>query len=230
MNRLGSLVSADLAETGGLLVVPLGATEQHGPHLPLGTDTAIAVALAARAAARLADVVVAPGIPYGSSGEHQAFPGTVSIGQSALEAVVLELVRSASETFDRVLLVSAHGGNAAPVTRAVARLRDEGRDVLAWNPASAWSGDAHAGLIETSVMLALAPETVDMTRAVPGNTRPLCELLPELVRGGVASVSRNGVLGDPASASMEYGQELMAEAVAGLTDFIARWPARAPAR
>ena len=73
MSHLGSLASADLAGTKRLLVIPLGATEQHGPHLPLGTDTEIASAIAGRAAGRLAELIVAPPVPYGASGEHQAF-------------------------------------------------------------------------------------------------------------------------------------------------------------
>ena len=77
-------------------IVPLGATEQHGPHLPLGTDTTIACALAFGLAAARDDVVVAPALPYGSSGEHAGFPGTLSIGQDALRVVVLELARSGS--------------------------------------------------------------------------------------------------------------------------------------
>jgi mycofactocin precursor peptide peptidase len=213
-----------------LLVVPFGATEKHGPHLPLDTDTTIAIALADRLAARRNDVVVAPAVPYGSSGEHQGFPGTLSIGQGAIELVVLELVRSATVTFDRVLLLNAHGGNAIPVARAVRRLRNEGRDVLAWNPAAAWSGDAHAGLIETSVMLVLAPESVDMTQAQSGATQPLGELLGELERGGVAAVSPNGVLGDPTGASAAYGQKLLKAAVEQLARFVAAWPTAAVPR
>ena len=74
-----------LAAAGAMLAVPVGSTEQHGPHLPLSTDTDVAVALAARLAARRADVVVAPPVGYGSSGEHAGFAGTISIGQQALE-------------------------------------------------------------------------------------------------------------------------------------------------
>jgi mycofactocin system creatininase family protein len=225
VSALGSLASADLAEADQLLVIPLGATEQHGPHLPLHTDTTIAVALGDRLAARRNGVLVAPAVPYGSSGEHQSFPGTLSMGQGAIELVVLELVRSATETFRRVLLLNAHGGNAVPVRRAEARLRDEGRDVLAWNPAAAWSGDAHAGLIETSVMLVLAPESVDMTRAEPGNSQPVGELLTDLERGGVAAVSPNGILGDPSGASAADGRKLLDRAVAQLMRFVAEWPA-----
>ncbi len=72
------------------------------------------------------DVVVAPAVPYGSSGEHAGFAGTLSIGQDATELLVVELARSATETFAHVLFVSAHGGNAAPATRAVAKLQRRG--------------------------------------------------------------------------------------------------------
>ncbi len=74
------------------IAVPLGATEQHGPHLPLTTDTEIAVELVARLADARSDVVAAPAIPYGSSGEHIEFAGTISIGQRAIERLLVELV------------------------------------------------------------------------------------------------------------------------------------------
>jgi creatinine amidohydrolase len=141
------------AEAPTTLLIPLGATEQHGPHLPLGTDSTIAVALAEAAAARTPGAVVAPVVPYGSSGEHQDFAGTLSIGAACTELVLVELGRSATETFDRLLFVNAHGGNAAPLAAAVERLREEGRDARAWSPR--FGGDAHAGRTETSLMLAL---------------------------------------------------------------------------
>ena len=112
-----------LAAAGAVLAVPVGATEQHGPHLPLSTDTDIAVALCQRLATARRDVLIAPPVGYGSSGEHAGFPGTLSIGQAALELLLIELGRSAALTFRHLLLVSAHGGNSEPVTRAAARLR-----------------------------------------------------------------------------------------------------------
>ena len=151
MTELAALTSpeaAHLAAGGALLAVPVASTEQHGPHLPLSTDTDLAVALCARLAAARPDVVVAPPLAYGSSGEHEGFAGTISIGQEAVELVLVELCRSATLTFRRVLLVSTHGGNAEAVRRAEQRLRGESRDVYAWLPR--WHGDAHAGRTETS--------------------------------------------------------------------------------
>lgn len=210
------LAHATWPEVGAAIVlVPVGATEQHGPHLPLSTDTDIAVALAERAAReRPGTLVVAPALAYGSSGEHQAFAGTLSIGVEATTAVLVELCRSATCTFSRVVLVSCHGGNAEPVARAVRLLAAEGRRVLAWSPR--WEGDAHAGLTETSIMLALAPDRVRLADARPGNVEPLEALLPRLHEAGVASVSRSGVLGDPSAATAEHGAALLRAATADL--------------
>jgi mycofactocin precursor peptide peptidase len=225
---LGELGSSQAGGDGdAVLVVPLGSTEQHGPHLPLGTDTEIAVALAERFAAAHCGALVAPALAYGSSGEHDGFPGTVSIGQEALELVLVELCRSATGTYGRVLLVSAHGGNAAPLERAARLLREERRDVLAFSPD--WSGDAHAGRVETSLMLALRPELVELEAAEPGNTAPVAELIGALREGGVRSVSPNGVLGDPTGASAEEGERLLAAATEKLTEAAARWLDREPA-
>ena len=211
MTPLADLAWPDVE--GDLLVVPLGATEQHGPHLPLSTDTDIAVALASR----VPGGVVAPAIPYGSSGEHAGFAGTLSIGQEALELLLVELVRSAG--FRRVLLVNAHGGNLDPVRRAVATLRAEGRDVRAWGPS--WDGDAHAGRTETSVLLALG-RPVGEERPV-GATEPLAELMPAMTAGGVRAVSASGVLGDARGASKEEGIALLDKASADMLAFVERW-------
>jgi creatinine amidohydrolase len=208
---------ATAAGTGAVLVVPLGSTEQHGPHLPLTTDTDIAVAIAREASARRPRLVVAPPVAYGSSGEHDGFAGTLSIGQEATELVLVELGRSATAQFDRVIVVSAHGGNAAPLARAVARLADEGRAVEAWWPK--WGGDLHAGRTETSLMLAIAPERVDLDRAEVGDTRSLATLLPVLEEQGVRSVSPNGVLGDPSGADAAEGRRLLDRAVDDLVSW-----------
>lgn len=209
MTLLADLRSPDLADriAHTLLAVPLGATEQHGPHLPLGTDTDIATALCHRLAAARPDVVVAPAIGFGSSGEHAGFPGTLSIGRAALELVLVELARSADD-FAGVVFVNGHGGNLEPLRAAVRTLHTEGRNVLAWSPFGS-AGDSHAGDTETSVMLRLRPESVALDAAEPGNTQPLDQLLDRMMRDGVAAVSSNGILGDPTTADPARGAVLL---------------------
>ena len=202
---------ADVARSGGTLVIPFGSTEQHGPHLPVTTDTDIAVAIADAAARRDPRLTVGPPLPYGSSGEHQGFPGTLSVGQDATVHLLVELGRSAAVDFAHTVVVSAHGGNAAPLARAMRCLAEEGHPVSAWSPS--WNGDLHAGRTETSLMLAIAPERVHLDRAEPGNTRPLDELLPLLRSDGIRPISANGVLGDPGGAGPEEGVRLLDQAV-----------------
>ena len=233
MTALGDLTWPEaerLAASGAVLAVPVGSTEQHGPHLPLSTDTDVAVALAARLAARRGDVIVAPPVGYGSSGEHAGFAGTISIGQQALELVLTELGRSAAETFGHLLFISGHGGNLEPAARAVARLRAESRDVLLWLPgsAAAEAPDAHAGRTETSLQLALDPGRVRAGLAEPGNRSPLAELMPVLRSSGVRAASPNGVLGDPAGASAAEGARLLGLLEAGLLAAVTAWLERAP--
>lgn len=227
--RLDSLTSPEVARiaSGSVLAVPLGSTEQHGPHLPLSTDTDVAVALVERLAAQRDDVVAAPAIPFGSSGEHAGFAGTLSIGGPAVEAVVVELCRSA-DAFAGVVIVSAHGGNARPLAAAVATLRSEGRRVLAWEPTIPES-DAHAGHTETSLMLALRPGAVRLAEARAGDTRPISDIYPLLRERGVAAVSPSGVLGDPTGATARAGRSQL-DALAGeLAGAVRAWLAGATA-
>jgi creatinine amidohydrolase len=160
--------------------------------------------------------VVAPPVAYASSGEHHGFAGTLSIGQEATELVLVELGRSAGDDFAHVIVVSAHGGNSVPLARAMTRLHEERRSIMAWSPP--WRGDLHAGRTETSLMLAIAPDRVSLEHAVAGDPRPLATLLPLLRRHGVRSVSANGVLGDPSGADADEGRRLLSAAVDDLVD------------
>lgn len=206
--ELGELTWPEVP-AGAVLLVPLGSTEQHGPHLPLDTDTRLArgVALAAAARPTATPVLVAPALPVTSAGEHGGFPGTLSIGREATRLVLVELIRSATRPgggpFLGAVIVSGHGGNLAPVGEAVALLQSEGRNVSAWFPRP--GGDAHAGRTETSLIMHLAPELVRGDRMVAGRTEPVAELLEELVADGVAGVSPSGVLGDPTAADAAVG-------------------------
>ncbi|MEU0501238.1 mycofactocin biosynthesis peptidyl-dipeptidase MftE [Nocardia sp. NPDC005998] len=213
--------AGERAAAGAILAVPVGSTEQHGPHLPLSTDTDIAVALCARLAELRPDVLVAPPIPYGSSGEHAGFAGTLSIGRTALELLIVELCRSATDTFDRIVLVNGHGGNLEPLRAAAALLRSESRDVRVYMPR--YPGDPHAGRAETSMQLALRPDVVRAELAVAGDTRPLAEILPLLRAGGVRAVSANGVLGDPNGASAAEGHALLQQLTTDLNEQIRLW-------
>jgi len=190
-----------------LLALPLGATEQHGPHLPVGTDSRIAMAFACRLAERRRDVVVAPVLPYGSSGEHAGFPGTLSIGRELVTQALIEIGRSMGPEFMGLIIVSAHGGNFSSVERAIGVLQGEGRQALAWSPVVP-DGDAHAGHVETSLILALAPGQARMDLARPGRTEPLSAIIADLKNKGVRAVAPNGVLGDPTHATPEEGRRL----------------------
>jgi creatinine amidohydrolase len=192
-----------------ILLVPLGSTEQHGPHLPLGTDTYVAEALARALAQARADLVLGPTIPVGASGEHAGFPGLLSIGTEQLAAFLTELVRSARSWVRGLVLVSGHGGNAEALGGVVARAGDEG-DLVAVVGAGSPGADAHAGRAETSLLLALEPSLVRETGAVRGLTTPIDELLEELRTRGVAPLSPSGVLGDPAGATAEEGRARLA--------------------
>ncbi|MBO1753918.1 mycofactocin biosynthesis peptidyl-dipeptidase MftE [Allobranchiibius sp. CTAmp26] len=210
---------------GPLLIVPVGSLEQHGPHLPLDTDSAVATAVATAAAALLTtggeSVAVAPVVAYGASGEHQDFAGTVSIGRAALTALLVEIGRSAGTWAARMVFVNGHGGNAAALRDAVRLLRAESRDA-SWVPAGVPGADAHAGHVETSIMLHLRPGSVDMTRAVCGTTTAIEQLLPALRESGVRAVSPTGILGDPRGADAAQGARLCDRIADDVTDRIRR--------
>lgn len=197
-----------------VVIVPLGSLEQHGPHLPLDTDTRIAVAVARAAGAGRDGVAVAPAIAFGSSGEHDAFPGTLSIGTPALTEMLVELGRDASRHWGGLLLVNGHGGNHEAVSAAVGRLAGEGRRCAAFSVTPA-GADAHAGRAETSLLLHLDPGAVRADHAAVGETRPIAELFDRLRRDGVRPVSPNGVLGDPRGATAEEGRRLLEQLIAG---------------
>ena len=215
--RLVSLTSPEVANARpAVLLIPLGSLEQHGPHLPLDTDTRIAVALSHASAARRDDTLVAPAVAYGSSGEHEGFAGTLSIGTAVLHSMLVELVRS-NRDVDHVVFVNGHGGNLEAVRSATTQLLAEGHSVDAFAP-SIPEADAHAGRTETSLLLHLDPSVVRLDRAAVGATEPLAELLPALRTGGVRAVSPNGVLGDPTGASAAEGAALFERLVTALTE------------
>jgi len=206
-----------------ILLIPVGSTEQHGPHLPLATDTMIAEEIAGRAVHRTDGLMIGPTISVSASGEHADFPGTLSIGTATTTALVVELVRSADWAAG-VVLVNGHGGNHRAITDAVATLTSESRTALGWWPSwprrlDGGPADLHAGRIETSMMLAIDPGLVRLELAVAGADSSIEELRTR----GVRDVSANGVLGDPDGASGREGERFISAFVDDLIHQIERW-------
>jgi len=204
------------------LVVGLGATEQHGPHLPFATDAWIAEELVRRLCARLDDAIGAPVVPVGCSSEHMAFPGTLSIEPETLGRWLRDLLVSASRHgFETAFVFSAHGGNAEPLralvpglARELARgpsplrvlsfadlasvgaLQRAASRRLGVDPADAGQ---HAGELETSILLALRPASVRRGRLAPG-LRVAEGDAQELFYPSLRAHAPNGVVGDPRGA------------------------------
>ncbi len=176
MTLLADLMWQEATALGeAVLVVPLGSTGQHGPHLPLSTDTDVASVLALRGPALRTDVVVvvAPALPYGASGEHACFPGTCPSGRPRL--LLVELVRS-TDHIGRVLLLSGNGGNADAARAATQQPRREGPDA-AWCACGVPGGDTQDGRGETALLLVLRPDAVQLpgpARAPPHHCASCC--------------------------------------------------------
>ncbi len=203
------------------LIVPVGSYEQHGAHLPLNTDTQIAVTLATRLSETLANSHLGPPITISASGEHQGFVGTLSIGNEVLHATVLEIARSA-DWAQRIVFVNGHGGNNTALFGAIQHINSEGRMAMCWSPYID-GADSHAGHTETSLMLAINPGSVDMAKAVIGTTIPLCDVFNDLRTGGLKTVSPNGVLGDPTTATAESGRVILLKLLDDLVRSVNNW-------
>lgn len=191
-----------------ILLLSLGSWEQHGPHLPLDTDTIIIDSVVAQA---LRDTQVdvdafdlAPTIAISASDEHAGFPGTLSTGTEPLVQSVVAICRSASWSLG-VCIVNGHGGNADALTRISSALTHEKIRHSIWSLPSYDGSDMHAGHTETSVMLYVAPDKVQTGRIERGTVGDASGLVAQMRTSGVAGVSVNGVLGDPTTATSEHG-------------------------
>jgi len=230
-------VAAHLAGGAGLAILPFGALEQHGPHLPLGTDTVTAAEVARRLAQRL-DAVLLPPVHYGDTWNNAGYPGTLSLSPATVTAIALDLGRSLAASGARgFVVVNGDWGNRMPLSTAMRTLNADGviAAIALDHPgmdaaidevresAPAAPGLNHAEEIETSIMLAIAPEQVRSERYVaeyprfPSDfgTRPM-QLHP---------FSQTGVFGDPSTATAEKGEAILAatveESLRVLADFIA---------
>jgi creatinine amidohydrolase len=223
-------------------LIAVGAIEQHGPHLPLATDTLIATETARRVAERTPELLLGPTLPVGVSAHHTSFPGTLSVSEQAFRDQVSACVTSlGAHGIERVYVVSGHGGNFGPLDRLA---RDGGgligaTELVPFSDLEAWlaifhavsAGDgipaeasgAHAGEWETSIMLAIHPELVRMERAEAGFVDVFdAATADRLFREGTASLAANGVLGDPTAASAARGERHLTAWVDTLVDAITR--------
>ncbi|WP_254274553.1 creatininase family protein [Haloarcula marina] len=213
-----------------LALLPVGSTEQHGPHAPLGTDTLNAEAVADAAAERYeAPVVVAPAVPVAVAEEHRAFTGTLWTSESTFRAYVRDIVGSlAAHGWDRVVLVNGHGGNVSALGEVCGRIvrHDDAYAVpFTWfDEVDAEVNMGHGGPLETALLQHANPETVREDR------------LEEAAAGGSDrwgdwqgrvnlafdshEFTENGVVGDPREGSAELGAELLDDAAAALVDLL----------
>lgn len=241
------------AET--VVLQPIAAIEQHGPHLPLAVDTAIVCGVLGKALERLDAAVPAlclPPLCYGKSNEHVGFAGTITLSAQTLLATLAEVCDSLyASGFRKVALVNGHGGQPQVVEIAARDAHERHRDLevfplFVWRvphcaaelfPAREIELGIHAGAAETALMLALAPETVRMDRAVTEYPRGLPEASTLSVEGErpfawlTRELSASGVLGDPTLATAEKGERLLESLAAGWARLIAdlhrfRQPAR----
>lgn len=228
--EIGAAFGARRGEVG---LLPVGATEQHGPHLPSGTDTIVAAALCDAVSARTGAMVL-PAVPVGCSyGHGRTLPGTLSQSPESLALLVRAMVEwAALSGLRRVLVVNAHFGNHASLMVATDHLRLERPDlrvgVIGWWSAdpevaaeTALDGeDIHANRAETSLMLAVAPELVHLDRIGSSDDPDRTDDL--VFRYTAASLSTNGVTGRPSEASAELGWRLLDKTVSAIGALVAR--------
>lgn len=216
-----------------VLLQPIGAIEQHGPHLPLIVDAAISVAVVGKALEQLDSAIPAYALPplyYGKSNEHWHFPGTITLSAQTLMALLMEVAESVYRAgFRKLALVNAHGGQPQVMEIVARDLHQQHEDFMVF-PLFVWraphsAGDflspqeaefgIHAGDAETSVMLSILPDQVDMTAAIAEYPDELPENSLLSMEGKLPfawttrDLSRSGVVGDPTVATKEKGDRLL---------------------
>jgi creatinine amidohydrolase len=216
----------ELAPQVKVVLLPVGSCEQHGHGMALATDITLATAVCREVSRRLHPaVLVAPPMPWGLSDHHLGFPGTISLHPETFYAVIRDVVTSLlSHGFRRFLLVNGHGGNMALDDVVCVRLRREtGVDFVAAMTYFLLSPEpvGHAGEVEASYALALAPELVKPARLTPGReVGRLPDLAPAVVPWAFYEMTHTGNLGDPTLATSERGRALLAPMLDRLCEIV----------
>jgi creatinine amidohydrolase len=230
--RLSWPDARDAMRRSRVALLPIGATEQHGPHLPLGTDWYIARHIA-RETADQDSLLLLPGFSVGVSHEHRQFWGTLSVSQDQLRDQAMAVARALGDHgLRRIVFVNGHGSNCAPLDEAAQRLRPDGIYAFVFN----WwqsiastlaelfpAPTAHAGSVETSAMLVIDPDLVHKERFVEASDTVHWGTYVEGVRIGfdAAEFSKQGNVGDPSLADVEKGKRVLADARDSLSRFCA---------
>lgn len=208
------------------VVIGIGSTEQHGPHLPTHTDAMIADVLAYRIAFKLGYALKAQTIRVGCSNHHLSFPGTISLKGETLKAIIYDYVRSLSKHgFQTIIFIPTHGGNFELTQKAIEELQPKYPELrligctdiwrfvtIEWQIATEFGvsneeAGAHAGEVETSQMLAISKNQVRKELFKPGYVGPLGEDTSKLIfEKGISAVSKIGVIGDPTRADIKRGR------------------------
>ena len=232
-------VEAAIAKGVDTAVATFGATEQHGLHLPLGTDALWGEEIGLRVTKALGNALQVPGVRIGRSEHHLAFPGSLSYSEATFNGIVSDICQSiAHHGFKRMVLIPTHGGNFAPLGAAADLVRPQLPDlqivayselfpfVEALYEVAARFGfspehtGAHAGENETSMILALRPDLVDMDNAEAGFIGDPIAAAKILFKEGFKAVSENGVLGNPEGATAEIGEAYLESITNFFVDFV----------
>lgn len=204
-------------------IIPVGSLEQHGPHLPVSTDALIAEHVA-RLVAKKAGALVLPAVAYGVSFEHGPM-FNASLADSTLALVLRDICKSlAGHGVREIIIINGHHGNIGALKQATRGLKlPRGASVHTlhyWRQLKDELG--HAGDVETSLVLAIAPRLVKMKKAVPSAKKPTKKAYAKVagLPGSFVEATGNGVWGDPRKASAQKGRRLLKEITAGLAKTI----------
>ena len=222
------------------VVFAVGSMEQHGPHLPIKTDSAIGEAVARGVAKRLGNALMAPTLRLGCSRHHLSFAGTVSVQPETLIATISDYISSLCEHgFRAIVILASHGGNFAPLNQALEELRQSHPDhtiefcgdisamMDAMYAAAEQFGTTreqagvHAGDLETSIMMALEPELVRTERTAVGLVDEFGSEAQKIIgERGIIGLDQSGVLGDPTMADAAKGHRYLEALIDHFVDVI----------
>jgi len=193
------------------VIIPVGSIEQHGPHLPLGTDTLIAEAVSKKISEKT-NAVVAPTISIGISDEHMDFRGTMTLSKETFKSVIKDICKSlAQHGFKEKYIINGHGGNR----KALRELVSEEKNVHFLDIINKIEKYDHAGEIETSLMLYLYPEKVRVKKITEFKYE-----FPKKRGWRMIEHSKSGVLGDANKATKEKGEKYFEQIIEGILDEI----------